>query len=225
MTLEVSTYPKTPEGSVNLPELRQPNESEAKNRILIRNLSGSDEKINAEVSEGWNPLSPASLDGETDVEHLLSSRLVLLVMAVYQTFHFTQIYYDNKCCSEGLETYKSLCLRCGSHAGSSLRTVDSMTNVTRMTVSSIDFSQSLHNSDSFSSVSSVQSSLSSGSSEDTGEDYHHQWNVLWKSHYETEFLKQYSFFVVSWKAVNINGECRNSFNRLWEYTGVLPGLP
>lgn len=42
-----------------------------KDRILVRNLSGSDDKLNIEVSEGWNPLSPVSVDCETDIEHLL----------------------------------------------------------------------------------------------------------------------------------------------------------
>ncbi|XP_969535.2 trimethylguanosine synthase isoform X2 [Tribolium castaneum] len=138
-----------------------------KNRILVRNLSGSDDKLFTEVSEGWNPLSPVSVDCETEVEQLLSSR-------------------------------------CGSHA-SSLRTVDSMTNVTRMTISSLDLSQSSHSSDSFSSVSSVQSSLSSTSSEEN-EDYHHQWDVLWKRHYEDEFMKQYQIFVATWKECNVSGE-------------------
>ncbi|CAH0546032.1 unnamed protein product [Brassicogethes aeneus] len=122
--------------------------------VLSRDLSGSDEKIGNDVSEGWNPLSPASVECETEVERLLSSR-------------------------------------CGSQASSSLRTVDSMTNVTRMTVSSIDLSPS---SDSFSSVSSAQSSLSS---EDSEEDYQNQWNVLWKKHYEEEYTEQYNKFMSS----------------------------
>lgn len=102
-------------------------------------------------------MSPLSIDCETEVERLLSSR-------------------------------------CGSHASSSLRTVDSMTNVTRMTVSSLDLSNSTSSSDSFSSVSSVNSSLSS---EDSEEDYQNQWNVLWKKHYEEEYLQQYNKFVGS----------------------------
>lgn len=128
-----------------------------RNRILVRNLSGSDEKLFTEVSEGWNPLSPLSIDCETEIERLLSSR-------------------------------------CGSHASSSLRTVDSMTNVTRMTVSSVDLSNSTESSDSFSSVSSVNSSLSSEESE---EDYQNQWNILWKNHYEEEYLQQYNKFIGS----------------------------
>ncbi|XP_044270775.1 trimethylguanosine synthase isoform X2 [Tribolium madens] len=143
-------------------------EPHEKNRVLVRNLSGSDDKLFTEVSEGWNPLSPVSVDCETEVEQLLSSR-------------------------------------CGSHA-SSLRTVDSMTNVTRMTISSLDLSQSSHSSDSFSSVSSVQSSMSSTSSEEHEEDYQHQWNVLWKRHYEEEFMKQYQIFVANWKEHNVSGE-------------------
>lgn len=128
-----------------------------KNKILIRHLSCSDEKLYTEVSEGWNPLSPLSIEGETEVERLLSSR-------------------------------------CGSHASGSARTVDSMTNVTRLTISSLDLTNSTSSSDSFSSVSSVNSSLSS---EETEEDYQHQWNILWKKHYEEEYLEQYHKFMKS----------------------------
>lgn len=129
----------------------------SKNRVLIRHLSGSDEKLYTEVSEGWNPLSPLSIEGETEAERLLSSR-------------------------------------CGSHASGSARTVDSMTNVTRMTISSLDLSNSTSSSDSFSSVSSVNGSLSS---DETEEDYQHQWNVLWKKHYDEEYLQQYQQFIKS----------------------------
>ncbi|KAK4876826.1 hypothetical protein RN001_009332 [Aquatica leii] len=46
-----------------------------KNRMLVRNLSGSDsyDKLNRE-GEGWNPLSPISNDCETEVERLITSR-------------------------------------------------------------------------------------------------------------------------------------------------------
>lgn len=67
-----------------------------------------------------------------------------------------------------------------------------MTNVTRMTVSSLDLESSTSSSDSFSSVSSVNSSLGSEESE---EDYQSQWNILWKRHYEEEYLQQYNKFV------------------------------
>ncbi|XP_018566583.1 uncharacterized protein LOC108907402 isoform X2 [Anoplophora glabripennis] len=139
------------------PSCSQRRDNDLRNRILVRNLSGSDERLFTEVSEGWNPLSPLSIDCETEVERLLSSQ-------------------------------------CGSHASSSLRTVDSMTNVTRMTVSSLELSNSTSSSDSFSSVSSVNSSLSSEESE---EDYQSQWNILWKRHYEEEYLQQYNKFIES----------------------------
>lgn len=47
-----------------------------RNRMLIRNLSGSDsfDKPHYDVSEGWNPLSPVSVEGETEAERLISSR-------------------------------------------------------------------------------------------------------------------------------------------------------
>ncbi|KAK5642029.1 hypothetical protein RI129_008196 [Pyrocoelia pectoralis] len=46
-----------------------------KNRMLVRNLSGSDsyDKLNRE-GEGWNPLSPISNDCETEIERLITSR-------------------------------------------------------------------------------------------------------------------------------------------------------
>lgn len=135
-----------------------------KHHFLLRELSGSDsyDKLNGEVSEGWNPLSPLSIDCEFEAERLITSR-------------------------------------CGSHASSSLRTVDSLTNVTRMTVSSLDLSNSSKTTDSISSVSSVQSSLSSTSSEeiDDTQDYDNQWNILWKNHYEEEYLKNYQQFILS----------------------------
>ncbi|XP_056642517.1 trimethylguanosine synthase [Diorhabda sublineata] len=132
-------------------------ESISRNQILLRTLSGSDEKISTEISEGWNPLSPSSIDEETEAERLLTSR----------------------CCSR---------------TSSSLKTIDSITNVTRMTVSSIDLSNSTTSSDSFSSVSSVHSSVSS---EDSEEDYQHQWNALWKKHYEDQYLEHYNKFIQS----------------------------
>lgn len=135
-----------------------------KHHFLLRELSGSDsyDKLNGEVSEGWNPLSPLSIDCEFEAERLITSR-------------------------------------CGSHASSSLRTVDSLTNVTRMTVSSLDLSNSSKTTDSISSVSSVQSSLSSTSSEeiDDTQEYDQQWNTLWKNHYEEEYLKNYQRFLLS----------------------------
>ncbi|KAF5269889.1 hypothetical protein FQR65_LT05688 [Abscondita terminalis] len=88
--------------------------------------------------------------------------------------------------------------RCGSRTGSSSVTVDSMTNVTHMTVSSIDLSESSKNSNSFSSVSSVHSSLTSTSSEDVEEplDYQQQWNQIWTTHYEQEYVDHYNKFVL-----------------------------
>ncbi|XP_030765571.1 trimethylguanosine synthase [Sitophilus oryzae] len=131
-------------------------EKSARIPILTRFLSTSDdEKISGDVSEGWNPLSPISLDCETEAERLLSSR-------------------------------------CGSHTSSkSHRTVDSMTNVTRLTVSSLEFVHS-SSSDSISTVSSVPSSDNSEPSE---EDYQHQWNELWRDHYEKEYLFHYNQFL------------------------------
>lgn len=133
-----------------------------KNRMLVRNLSGSDsyDKLSGDAGEGWNLLPVVNVETETETERLLNSR-------------------------------------CGSYTSSSVRTVDSLTNVTRMTVSSNDLSESSKTNDSISSVSSIQSSLSSTSSEefeDSGE-YEQQWHNLWKRHYEEEYLEHYNKFM------------------------------
>ncbi|KAK9880754.1 hypothetical protein WA026_013077 [Henosepilachna vigintioctopunctata] len=128
-------------------------------KYLERELSGNEEVSN-DISEGWNPLSPLSIDCGTETEQLLAPH-------------------------GGASA--------GSYTSSSIRTVDSMTNVTRMTVSSIDFNKSP--SDSLSSVSSVDSSLSLTSSGKTDEDNENEWNTEWKKHYEEQYLLQYNKFV------------------------------
>ncbi|ERL89430.1 hypothetical protein D910_06797 [Dendroctonus ponderosae] len=134
---------------------QQQAENSTKKLPLSRFLSTSEEKISTDVSEGWNPLSPVSIDCETEAERLLSSR-------------------------------------CGSRtSGRSFRTVDSMTNVTRISVSSLDLGSS-QSSDSISSVSSVSSSEGSDVAE---EDYQEQWNNLWKENYEKEYIFQYNKFI------------------------------
>lgn len=65
-----------------------------------------------------------------------------------------------------------------------------MTNVTRMTVSSLELSSS-QSSDSLSSVSSVGTAESS----DCQEEYQEGWNSLWKENYEKEYSEQYNKFV------------------------------
>lgn len=54
----------------------KPEEYSHSNSVLVRTLSGSDsyDKLHGEVSEGWNPLSPVSIECETEAERLLSSR-------------------------------------------------------------------------------------------------------------------------------------------------------
>lgn len=133
--------------------------------MLVRNLSGSEEKLFTEVSEGWNPLSPSSVEGEPEAERLLNSR-------------------------------------CGSYTSGSIKTLDSMTNVTRMTVSSIDLSSGTSSSDSFSSVSSVHSSVCS---DDLDEEYQSQWSILWKKHYEDEYYIQYNSFMRSMIGSTVTG--------------------
>lgn len=58
------------------PDVTKRQDIALKNRMLVRNLSGSDsyDKIHGDVSEGWNPLSPLSIEYEAEAERLLSSR-------------------------------------------------------------------------------------------------------------------------------------------------------
>lgn len=164
---------------------------------LVRTISSSDsyDKLHTEISEGWNPLSPASVDNEIEAERLLSSR-------------------------------------CASHISGSIRTIDSMTNVTRMTVSSFDLSDNSKTSDSISSVSSVQSSLSSTSSEEAEDsnDYERQWNILWKSHYEEMYWEQYNKFMcaccehsLETLSVNVPSNC-STLNSTVKVKSNLPSI-
>lgn len=113
------------------------------------------------------------------------------------------------------EAERLLSSRCASRTGSSARTIDSMTNVTHLTVSSFDLSESSKNSDSFSSVSSIQSSITSTSSEEADDtaDYEQQWNILWTKHYEQEYLEHYKRFILenSAKQVESMMECSENF--------------
>lgn len=98
------------------------------------------------------------------------------------------------------ENERLLSSRCGSVASSTAKTfatTDSMTNVTRMTVSSVDLSETSKSSESLSSpISSIQSSDQSSSDdpEDTM-DSDQYWHSLWKTHYETQYQENYSMFM------------------------------
>lgn len=61
---------------LNEVEYQKKAEIAQKNHMLIRNLSGSDstDRLNLDISEGWNPLSPASAELENETERLLNSR-------------------------------------------------------------------------------------------------------------------------------------------------------
>lgn len=90
-----------------------------------------------------------------------------------------------------------------------------------MTVSSLDLSNSTPSSESFSSVSSVNSSVSSEESE---EDYQHQWNVLWKKHYEDQYLEQYNKFIQSVIGVVASGMFWSVILRIFTIVAHLCGL-
>lgn len=100
------------------------------------------------------------------------------------------------------ENERLLSSRCGSVASSTAKTfatTDSMTNVTRMTVSSIDLTDSSKSSDSMSSpISSIESSGQS-SSDDPEEtmDSDQYWQILWQKHYEEQYSEQYKKFMLN----------------------------
>lgn len=100
------------------------------------------------------------------------------------------------------ENERLLNSRCGSVASSTAKTfatTDSMTNVTHMTVSSVDLSVSSKNSESLSSpLSSIQSSDQSSSDEpEESMDSDQYWHNLWKNHYEEQYKENYNKFMLS----------------------------
>lgn len=100
------------------------------------------------------------------------------------------------------ENERLLSSRCGSVASSTAKTfatTDSMTNVTCMTASSIDLSDSSKSSDSLSSpISSIESSAQSSSDDpDETMDSDQYWQILWQKHYEEQYSENYKKFMLS----------------------------
>jgi len=136
--------------------------------------------LNFEMSlgdgDGWNPLSPLSIEEN----------------------------YNHHSNAED----ERLLMRCDSVNGSITKTnatSDSMTNVTKMTLTSSSCdSNSVHSSSLVTSVtSSIESSMTSTSSDQENEfsmeDNDKYWQQLWKENFETQYQRQYELFIANYK--------------------------
>lgn len=133
-------------------------------------------EITPEEGDGWNPLSPLSIE-ENYIHHSNAEDERLL-------------------------------MRCDSVNGSITKTnatSDSMTNVTKMTLTSSSCdSNSIHSSSLVTSVtSSIESSMTSTSSDQENEfsveDNDKYWQQLWKENFETQYKKQYELFIANYE--------------------------
>nr|XP_034183740.1 trimethylguanosine synthase [Osmia lignaria] len=150
------------------------------NRIKLLNLENS-----PETGDGWNPLSPFSLEES----------------------------YNQQSNAED----ERLLTRCDSINESIAKTnatSDSMTNVTKMTLTSSSCdSISIHSSSFISSVtSSIESNITSTSSDQDNEyiseDNDRYWQHLWKENFQIEYQKHYELFMEWYKREQseINGQ-------------------
>ncbi|XP_011882537.1 PREDICTED: trimethylguanosine synthase [Vollenhovia emeryi] len=144
-------------------------------------------EILLQEGDGWNPLSPLSIEEN----------------------------YNHQSNAED----ERLLMRCDSVNGSVTKTnatSDSMTNVTKMTLTSSSCdSNSVHSSSLVTSVtSSVESSMTSTSSEQENEfsveDNDKYWQHLWKENFETQYQRQYELFIA-----NYNKEHNVDHNQLY----------
>ncbi|KAF7385918.1 hypothetical protein HZH66_011760 [Vespula vulgaris] len=137
-------------------------------------------ELSPEAGDGWNPLSPFSAE-ESYNQHSNAEDERLLT-------------------------------RCDSINGSTAKTnatSDSMTNVTKMTLTSSSCdSNSIHSSSLISSVtSSIESNITFSSSDQENEyiseDNDKYWQHLWKENFQLEYQKQYELFVMRYKETEI----------------------
>ncbi|KAG7200350.1 hypothetical protein KM043_017807 [Ampulex compressa] len=151
-----------------------------------------------EVGEGWNPLSPFSAE-ESYNQHSNAEDERLLT-------------------------------RCDSINDSIAKTnatSDSMTNVTKMTLTSSSCdSNSIHLSSLISSItSSIESNITSSSSEQENEympeDNDKYWQHLWKENFQVEYQKHYEIFTIKYKKEqpdikydNYSSQIQNKNNKL-----------
>lgn len=147
----------------------------------------SNRKINIEISQnddndGWNPLSPLSAEES----------------------------YNQHSNAED----ERLLMRCDSINGSTAKTnatSDSMTNVTKMTLTSsscdsINFTNSSSLGSSFESSSMESNTTNSGSDQEnelpTEDDKY--WQQLWKEHFQLQYQQQYELFIMNYKKKHID---------------------
>lgn len=158
------------------------------------------------AADGWNPLSPASVDDSSwnmrrpislDADHLLSPRCESVTSSIPLT----------------------------------IGTTDSMTNVTHMTISSFDFGSGLISSvssalsESNSSADILSSSTDSSTSssqpieagddakelliaeEDDAMDSDQHWQILWQKHFQEQYAKQYKSFMAAHELEHCSLSC------------------
>ncbi|KAL6444166.1 hypothetical protein ACFW04_001835 [Cataglyphis niger] len=150
-------------------------------------------EISPEDADGWNPLSPFSIEEN----------------------------YNQQSNAED----ERLLTRCDSINGSIAKTnatSDSMTNVTKMTLTSSSCdSNSVHSSSLITSVtSSIESSITSSSSDQENElsveDNDKYWQHLWKENFQMQYQRQYELFIANYKKEH-NIDCDQLyFNKLNE---------
>lgn len=149
-------------------------------------------EILPEDADGWNPLSPFSIEEN----------------------------YNQQSNAED----ERLLTRCDSINGSIAKTnatSDSMTNVTKMTLTSSSCdSNSVHSSSLITSVtSSIESSITSSCSDQENEfsveDNDKYWQHLWKENFQMQYQKHYELFIANYKKEHNIG-CDHLFNILNE---------
>ncbi|XP_076282031.1 trimethylguanosine synthase 1 isoform X1 [Lasioglossum baleicum] len=140
-----------------------------------------------ETGDGWNPLSPFSLEES----------------------------YNQQSNAEN-ERLLTRCDSINESIAKTNATSDSMTNVTKMTLTSSSCdSISMHSSSLMSSVtSSIESNITSTSSEQdheyTPEDNDRYWQHLWKENFQIEYHRHYELFMANYKtehSINVGVEC------------------
>ncbi|XP_034249635.1 trimethylguanosine synthase [Thrips palmi] len=132
--------------------------------------------VSANMGEGWCPLSPDL----TDMNHS-NSRNSEDELLLYSGHN-----------SNGADSLN------GSLAKSTV-TTDSMTNVTRITMSSLDFSCDMEESVKSSSLTSSENTSSHSSYNSSECDADLYWQQLWKQHFNEQYYAHYNAFVASHK--------------------------
>lgn len=127
--------------------------------------------------EGWSALSPDGTD-VTFSNNSKNSEDELLLLSGQN--------------SNGADSFN------GSLAKSTV-TTDSMTNVTRITMSSFDFSCDMDESIRSSSVTSSENTSSHSSYNSSESDADLYWQQLWKQHFNEQYYTHYNAFVASHK--------------------------